>query len=209
MARILKTHNFLGILQATLQKSYDNVIDQKTLGDVRIEGNVGIVDSSSTTVEASPVEKPKKSRKRKRTDSKVHEMKDDYGTNREAELLYLSVCRVIERINIFVNVLHDDSPEFVVENLTASLKGAPERNAEILGISIHLANILSRKSHFSAEDRMSIVAKCISSSIRFWKTCLATADDPSDKPSNVRRKWIVIEDGRSLLCTRRHFQSIV
>lgn len=197
MARLLNAHNFLRILQDTLQQSYDNAINQKTLGDVCVEGNVGFADSSSATVEASPVEEPKKSRKRKRTDSNMCEMTDDFGANYEIELLYFSVCRVIERLNIFVTGLHDDSHGFVVEHLKASLKDAPERNAEILGISLHLANNSLRKIHFSTEDHMYIVDKCISSSIGFWKTCLATADDPSDKPSNVRRKWILIEDGRS------------
>ena len=197
VARLLNVHNFLKILQDTLQQSYNNAINQKTLIDVCVEGNLGITDSSSTTVEASPVEEPKKSRKRKRTDSKMYEMKDDFGANYEIEPLYFSVCRVIERLNIFVTGLHDDSHGFVVEHLKASLKGGPERIAEILGISLHLANISLRKIHFSNEDHRFIVAKCISSSIGFWKTCLATADDPSDKPSNVRRKWIVIEDGHS------------
>lgn len=198
MARLLNVHNFLRILQNTLQQLYHNAINQTNVGDVCVEENVVTADSSSTTVEASPVEEPKKSRKRKRTDRKVHEMRDDLGANYEIELLYFSVCRVIERLNTLVTGLHDDSQGFVVEHLKASLKGAPEQIAEILGISLHLADIVSRKTHFSVEDHMCIVGKCISSSIGFWKTCLATADDPSDKPSNVRKKWIVIEDARSL-----------
>ena len=156
-----------------------------------------IADSSSATVEASSVEEPK-SRKRKRSGFQVYEMKDNLGSNYDIELIYFSVCRVIKRLNTLVISWHDDSQGFVVEHLKASMKGSPEQIAEILGISFYLANILSKKTHFSTEDHMCIVDRCISASIEFWKTFLATADDTSDKPSNVRRRRNVIEDSCSL-----------
>ena len=209
VARLLHAHNFLRILQNTLRQLHDHATNQTNLNDIRIDENVETADSSSTTVEASSVEEPKKSRKRKRTDSQVYEVEDDLASHYEIELSYFSVCRVIKRLNTFVTDLHDNSQGFVIEYLKASLKGPPVQLAEILGKSLQLANFLSRKIHFSTEHHLRIVEKCISSSVGFWKTCLATADDPSDKPSNVRRNWNAIEDGRSFWCTRRHFQFIV
>ena len=197
MARLLNAHNFLRILQNTLRQLHDHAIDQTNLSDVRIDENLETVDSSSTTVEASSIHEPKKSRKRKRTESQVFEVKDDHVSNYDIERSYFSVCRVIRRLNLFVTDLHDSSQGFVIEYLKASLNGPPVQLAEILGKSLQLANFLSRNIHFSTEDHMNIVEKCISSSVGFWKTCLATADDPSDKPSNVRRKWNVIENVRS------------
>lgn len=198
MARLLNVHNFLTILQHTLQQLREHTIDEANLEDVCIEEDVDIADSSSATVEASSVEEPKKSRKRKRTDSQVDGIKDNLESNYDIRLLYFSICRVIKRLNTLLIGLHYDSEGFMVEHLKASLKGSPEQIAEILGLSLDLANILLKKTHSQTEDHICIVYRCIYSSIEFWKTCLATADDPSDKPSNVSGRGKVTEDARSL-----------
>lgn len=195
MARLLNVHNFMRILHNTLQQLYDHTISQTNLDDVCIEGLEDIADSSSATVEASSVEETKKSRKRKRTDSQEHGMQDDLRSSYDIKLLYFSVCRVIKRLNMFVAGLHDDSQGFMIEHLKASLKGSPEQIAEIVGTSLHLGSILLRKTRFSIEEQMYIVDRCIPSSVGFWTLCLATANDPSDKPSNVRRKRTVIVVG--------------
>lgn len=198
VARLLDVNKFMRILQNTLQQLHEHAISQVNLHDICTEESLAIADSSSATVEASSVEEPKKSRKRKRTSSQVHGMKDKLGSNYDVGLLYFSVCRVVKRLNTLVIGSHDDSQGFVVEHLKASLKGSPEQIAEILGTSLLLANILSRKSYFLIEDHICIVDRCISSCVGFWKTCSATADDPSDQPSNVRRKWNAIK-GRMLI----------
>lgn len=209
MARLLNAHKFLKILQSTLQQLYEHAINQTKLDDLCVEKMVDIAESSSTTVEASSVEEPKKPRKRKRTESQVYEIKNDLGSNYDTGLSYFSVCRVIKRLNTLVIPSHDDAEGFVTEHLKASLNGSPEHVTEILGTSLNLANILLRNSHFQANDHMRVLGTCVSSSIEFWKICLATAEDPSDKPSNVRRISNLFEDGRLSWSTRRHFQLIV
>lgn len=149
---------------------------------------MAMADSSSATMEGSSAEEPRKSRKRKRAGSQAHGMKDKVALNGGTELLYFSVCRVVKRLNTLVMSSHDDSQGFEVEHLKATLQGPPEQIAEILGVSLMLANTLSRKTYSLIGDHIFIVDRCISTCIGFWKICSATADDPSDQPSNVRKK---------------------
>jgi hypothetical protein len=151
---------------------------------------MAVADSSSTTIEASSVEEPSKSRKRKRVGSQVRGMQDKIELKYDTGLLYFAICRVVNRLNALVADLHDDSRGFAVEHLKATLKGPANQVAQILGTSLSLAHFLSQKSYLSIANHMCIVDGCINSCIGFWKVCLIAADDPSDQPSNVSRRGI-------------------
>lgn len=157
-----------------------------------------MADSSSATMEGSSVEETRKSRKRKRAGSQADGMKDIVALTDGAGLLYFSVCCVVKRLNTLVLGSHDDSQGIGVEHLKATLQGPPKQIAQILRLSFMLANTLSRKTGSPSEDHICIMDRCISTCIEFWKICLATADDPSDQPSNVREHGTSSENGCSL-----------
>lgn len=185
VARLLNVHNFMEISLNTLRQLHDNVVSKADLEDSCIEENMAMADSSSATIEASSVEEPRKSRKRKRTSSQLHELNDKPRTDCDIRLLYFSMCRVFRHLNILVLGSQNGSEGFVIEHLKAATKAPPEKSAKILGTSLLLANILLRKTFSLAEDHKGKVDRCISSSVSWWKTCLATADDSTDQPSNV------------------------
>jgi hypothetical protein len=188
VARLLNVHKFMGILRDTLQRLHAQAINQTNLNDLHTKDNAIIADSSSATIGTSSVEEPKKSRKRKRVSSQENSMRTKIGLGYDIRLIYFSICRVIRRLNTLVVDLSEGSQGFVVEYLKATLKGPPEQIAEILEASFSLANILSKEPQSSIEDHMCIVDSCIFSSVEFWKGCLVAADDPSDQPSNVRKR---------------------
>lgn len=187
MARLLNVHKFTGILRNTLQQLHVQAVSQANSSDLSTEEIAVVADSSSATVEASSVEEPKKSRKRKQVGSQENSVKTKIGLSYDIGLIYFSICRVIRRLNTLVADSSEGPQGFVVEHLKATLKGPPEQIAEILGVSFLLANIVSNKLQSSIEDHMCTVDSCISSSVEFWRTCWIAADDPSDQPSNVRK----------------------
>lgn len=194
-ARLLDVHKITETLQRTfkwLRKKSDCIFESSQSLSSSSEDGPEIADSSSATIEASPIEEPKKSRKRKRDTVSVRLINRIPCCTVELEFLYTSIYSVIGYLQRLAEDSHEGSHEYMVELLKSVLKSSTEQAADILGSSIEVANYYIEASYDESkswtdttEHITSIHEICISSAIKIWNSHLTTADDPRQHYSHV------------------------
>lgn len=200
LARLLNAHHFTASLQKTFNW-LNGDIERLTISDSH-EDAAGIADSSSATIEPSPIEQLKKSRKRKRDGSQTSSFKIINPEN-DIERLYVSICGVIKQLDTLIRSSAEGSQDFAIEHLKSAFRSSPDQAAEILGsalrVAIHLHDnhhptmILGDSAHYlESEDRSQYVRDiagihdaCISAVANIWDSRSVTAGDSLDQLSVV------------------------
>lgn len=139
IARLLNAHNFTSTLQKTfnwLDKQVGYTTSLSICGSH--EDAAAMADSSSATVEISPIDQPKKSRKRKRSETSALTRIDPKN---DIERLYVSICSVIKQLNTLIGTSTEGSSDFATEHLKSAFRAPPEQAAKILGSALTVASL--------------------------------------------------------------------
>ena len=198
IARLLNDHHFTASLQKTFNWLKGH-IERLTISDSQADA-AGIADSSSATIEPSPIEQPKKSRKRKRDGSHTSPSKIISPEN-DIESLYVSICSVIKQLDTLIGSTAEGSLDFASEHLKSTFRSSPDQAAEILGSALRVAlyvnhhpTLTLRDSvhYLESEDQSRYVRDiprihdvCISAVANIWDSRSVTADDSLDQLSVV------------------------
>lgn len=202
IARLLNAHKFTATLQKTFNwlNGKSGHIPSLPVSDPH-EDATAIADSSSATVEPSPIDQPKKSRKRKRDGSQTSSLKRINPEN-DIERLYVSICSVIKQLFTLIGTSSEGSLDFATEHLKSAFRSSPEQAAEILGVALRVAShfiynqqtmILGDSPHYlESEDRsrftreiLRVHEACISAVANIWDSRSVTPDDTLDQLSVV------------------------
>lgn len=204
IARLLNAHKFTATLQKTFNWLNGKVGHAPSVSTSYLHEDAAVIaDSSSATVEPSPVDQPKRSRKRKRDGSQTSYLKTINPEN-DSECLYTSVCCVIKQLHTLTGTSPEGSLDFVNEHLKSAFRSSPEQAAEILGSALRVASlfidnhqitlILGDSAHqLESEDRSQYIGDiarvheaCISAVANIWDSRSVTSDDSLDQLSVVR-----------------------
>lgn len=204
IARLLDAHTFTVTLQKTfnwLNGKVGRVPSVSTL--YSLDNAAVIADSSSATIEPSPVDQPKKSRKRKRDGSQTSSLKSINPEN-DSECLYTSVCCVIKQLHTLTGTSPEGSLDFATEHLKSAFRSSPEQAAEILGSALRVASLFidnhqttlilgDSACYLESEDRSQYIRDitrvheaCISAVAYIWDSRSVISDDSLDQLSVVR-----------------------
>ncbi|MCJ1462635.1 hypothetical protein MMC07_001237 [Pseudocyphellaria aurata] len=201
IARLLNAHNFTVTLQRTFNWLKTQVGHSQSFPIIDSHENAeAIADSSSATIETSPSDQFKKSRKRKRDGSHISSSQSTNPGN-ESECLYVSICSAIKQLNTLIGVSLEGSLDFATEHLESAFRSSPEQAAEILGSGLEVSSffidntqptlILGDLAHDPRfEDRSQYVRDiarvhdtCISAVVSMWDSRSVTSDDLLDQLS--------------------------
>lgn len=187
IARLLNAHNFTSTLQKTFHW-LDKQVGYTTSLSIRgsHEDAAAMADSSSATVEISPVDQPKKSRKRKRNETSALTRIDPKN---DIERLYVSICSVIKQLNTLIGTLTEGSPDFATEHLKSAFRAPPEQAAKLLGSALTVASlfldnhettmILGESAHYLEVEGLNQYTRdialvheaCIFAVVNIWDSC--------------------------------------
>lgn len=182
-ARLLSTYKFMVIVANTLQWLQQKVDQEKGYSPQEREDVSVTAESSSATLEASPVEAPQKSKKRKREFTVAFPSKQFQTVAPNIEALYKSICSTIREIESFTRDLPDGLQGFSVEYMKASLKSSPQDAAVILGSSFTVTDVLIRRSDESSAEMLD---EYISPMLALWNIRTDGKDDPTGHADFVR-----------------------
>lgn len=204
IARLLNAHNFTATLQKTFNWLKRQVGHRQSLPIFDLHENAEVIaDSSSATIEPSPTNQLKRSRKRKRDGSQTSSSQSTSPEN-DSERLYVSICSAIKQLNTLIGVSLEGSLDFATEHLKCAFRSSPEQAAEILGSGLEVSSffidnnqptlILGDSAHYhKSEDRSQYVRDiahvhdtCISAVASIWDSRSVTSDDSLDQLSVVR-----------------------
>ena len=174
--RLLSTYKFTAIVRNTFQwlqqKSNlgENFLPQES------EDAFASTESSSATLEVSPVEALQRPRKRKRDGTSIVPIKPGVIAGLNAEALYKSICSTIREVEALTNDSPDGSRGFAVEYMKATLRSFPEDAAVMLGSFLTVTNIIVQRSNENSAD---IFDECISPMLAMWNLRSNTKSDMS------------------------------
>lgn len=183
-ARLLHAHDFIGLLQKTLEWLHEHSDDAAECLDFSSQNSVAVVDSSST-IEAPTIKQTVKSRKRKRDgylnmlDNKERKLISDF------EILYISIFRATIQLQRLTN-LPSAQQGFFVEHLKSAFRGTSEQAAEVLKSTVSIADsILRKETKNSTESKVRMLQKCGDSAAEIWNLRSIAEQDFLDDQSNV------------------------
>lgn len=203
IARLLNAHNFTATLQKVF-KWLNGQVGHTTnipISDSH-EDAAAIADSSSATIEPSPIDQPKKSRKRKRDSYQISSFRSINPEN-NSELLYLSICSVIKQLATLIGASPKGSLDFATEHLRSAFRSSPEQASEILGSALTVASFFvdnhqtpmilgdlapcldSKDPSQYFGEIASVHEACFSAVANIWDSRSAASGDPLDQSSVV------------------------
>ncbi len=173
-ARLLNTYKFIVVIKNTLQWLQQNVDEGKESSPQEREDASATAESSSATLEASPVEASQRSRKRKRDGTPISPRGGSSKADPNTEVLYKSICSAIREMESLTRDLPDGSRGFAVEHMKATLRSSPEHAAAILGGFFAITNVIMRGSVGTPTDTFH---GCISPMLAIWDLRSGTEGD--------------------------------
>jgi len=182
-ARLLNTYKFMVILTNTLQWLQQKVDQEKESSPQEREDVSVTAESSSATLEASPVEAPQRSKKRKREFTAASPSEPSQTVDPNIKALYKSICSTIRETEALTRDLPDGSRGFCVEYMKASLRSSPQDAAAILGSSFTVTDVIIRGSD---EPSAEMLDGCISPMLALWNIRTDGKDDPAGHSDFVR-----------------------
>ena len=183
-ARLLNTYKFTAIVALTLQYLQQAVELGNVLLQQQNEDALAAADSSSVTLEVSPIETSQKSKKRKRDGTSISPSKLYSTVSPDTDALYKSICSCIRDVEALTRDLPDGSLGFAVEYMKATLRSSPEKAATMLGSFFAITDTILRRSNGYPTDMFD---GCISPMLAIWNLRSDTEDDPSCHSSLVCR----------------------
>ena len=204
IARLLNDYNFTSTVQKTFNWLNSQVEQtKKLLLSATREDSAAIADSSSTTIEPSPVDQPKKSRKRKRDGAQTSSFTRTNLEN-DSERLYVSICSVTGQLDTLIGASPEGQLNFATEHLRSAFRSSPEQAAEILGSALTVTRLFIGNERSSTilgdsarslefDDRNQYIRDighiheaCFRAVANIWDSRSVTSDDSLDQLSVVR-----------------------
>ncbi|KAL8688769.1 MAG: hypothetical protein Q9218_005403 [Villophora microphyllina] len=172
LARLLRDHSFLNVLENALKLLEDAAHQDGTLDQNRQQspirstsrGSSSEAGSSSATI-SGPGDVPRHTRKRHRDGT----YKEQPGPAPVIHLgrLFGHLCGVLRQLQALVQ---DKSHGYAVEHIKMALRASTEQAASMLGRSLTIANkLLSDAVRATRHERGVTLKECIEASVHIWK----------------------------------------
>ncbi|KAI4196870.1 MAG: hypothetical protein LQ350_006290 [Teloschistes chrysophthalmus] len=171
LARLLRDHGFLNIIQNTLKSLADamgrdgnSVHEALQSPTTRSNGSSSEAGSSSATIDADETERRSKKRNRDGT----YKERSSVTSALDLRPAFCRLCGVLRQLQAFVQ---DESHGYAVEHLKMALRAPTEQAANIFGRFLTVAYSLFLKDPTARAYEQSIPLKeSIESSIHIWKS---------------------------------------
>ena len=182
VARLLSTFKFTTIVKDTFQWLQQEADVGRGSLPQDTEDALARAESSSATLEVSPIDSPQKSRKRERDGTPISSSKSSATADPGIKDLYTSICSTVREVEALTRDTHDGARGFAVEHMKASLKSASEHAAAALGSFFTVTNITIQKSNGQSAE---VFDECLNPMLSMWNLRSDTMDDPSGQSSSV------------------------
>ena len=176
VASLLNTFKFTLIVKNSILWLQQKIDQENDLHFQESDDALATVESSSATLEPSPVKAPHRSRKRKRDDTSISLNWILPVVDPDVKRLFGSICCTMREVDALMNDMPDQSRGFAVEYMKAALKSSAESAAAILGGSFSITNFLLRRS---CEPLVDSYDTCINPMLTLWNLRFQAKDDPS------------------------------
>ena len=181
-ARLLNTFKFTTIVKDTLQWLQQKVdLERETLPPDNNDA-LAAAESSSATLEVSPIEAPQRSRKRKRDGAPILSSQPSSTASFNIKTLYNAICSTIKEVEALTRDTPDRTRGFAIEYIKATLRSSPEHAAAILGSFFAVTHATLQKFNDQSPELFDEYLKPV---LAIWNLCSDAKGDPSGQLSSV------------------------
>lgn len=199
-ARLLSAHDFLQLLETSLEGGLTQAHEQGVLSTGDSKGSIDISDesgSSSTLVDNTTSTSPKQSKKRKRPGASVQgDSRTSFSDSCKPKMDIL-FCAIVGSFNQLVDMIAEPKSgeeDFEGQYIIAVLRSSPDRAASILRSALRTAAYLIRDEKFTGAAISNDSISPIAPFAVVWEHRSVNTDDLSGRASNVGKSRLGVEN---------------